>query len=143
MAKKNDLLGGFLDALSEGGSDILGELLEQVTGSKEAASIGGELLEGLSENSGSILENLGDVVADLTGIGAENTKASDVAKLSGKTKSSSTAKKAAKKTSAKKPAAAKKTTAAKKPAAAKKTTAEKKTTAASKPRSSAAKKKTI
>ena len=33
MAKKNDLLG-----------DILGELLQQVTGSKETASIGEELL---------------------------------------------------------------------------------------------------
>ena len=58
MAKKNDILGDFLEALGQGGGDILGELLEQVTGSKETASIGGELLEGLAENGGSAVQSM-------------------------------------------------------------------------------------
>ena len=102
----------------------------------------------LLENGDGILQGLGDVVSDLTGIGASNEKASDVARMTGSTKSSgakkkttkTTAKKTEKKTSGKK--AEKKTTAkTEKQTSAKKNTSAK--TASSKPKSSAAKKKTV
>ena len=129
MAKKNDLLGDILNELGKG--DILGELLEPVTGSNEAANMGGEVLEGLLGNGDGILQGLGDMVSDLTGIGASNDKASDVAKMTGSTKSSG-AKKKTVKTSGKK---------TEKKTSGKKTTSAK--TASAKPKSSAAKKKTV
>lgn len=141
MAKKNSFLGDLLHELGAGSGDALGELLEQVTGSNEAANMGGELLEGLLGNDDGILQGLGDVVSDLTGIGAANGKATDVAKKTGTAKSSGAKKKTVKvsekkteKKSTEKKAAAKKT-------AAKKTASSK--AASSKPKSSAAKKKTV
>lgn len=138
MAKKNDFLSDLLGEL--GKTDILGELLEQVTGSNEAANMGGDLLEGLLENGDGILEGLGDVVSDLTGIGAANEKASEVAKMTGSTKSSGAKKKTVKSSAKKTEKKTEKKTSAKK-AAEKKTTSSK--AAAAKPRSSAAKKKTV
>lgn len=136
MAKKNGFLGDLLHELGAGSGDVLGELLEQVTGSNEAANMGGELLDGLLGNSDGILQGLGDVVSDLTGIGAANGKATDVAKKTGAAKSSG-AKKKAVKVSEKK---TEKKTATKKTAA-KKTASSK--AASSQPKSSAAKKKTV
>lgn len=136
MAKKNGFLGDLFHELGADSGDVLGELLEQVTGSNEAANMGGELLDGLLGNDDGILQGLGDVVSDLTGIGAANGKATDVAKKTGAAKSSG-AKKKSVKVSEKK---TEKKTAAKKPAA-KKTASSK--AASSKPKSSAAKKKTV
>ena len=141
MAKKNSILGDIREALGEEGGGLIGDLLEQVTGSSEAASMGDELLENLAENGGGILEGIGDVVADLTGLGAANTKASEVAKLSGKTKSSSTSKKTVKSSAKKTTSSAKKTAAKKTATSAKKTEAKK--PAAAKPKSSSTKKKTV
>ena len=93
MAKKNDILGDFLEVLGSDGGELLGDLLEQVTGNADIGSLGGDLLEGLSENGGNILQGVGDVFSDLTGLGSSNPDASETAQLSGKTKSSAAPKK--------------------------------------------------
>lgn len=142
MAKKESLLDGLLDVLGESGGEILSELLGgDAKKSKAEPSLGG-----LFEGGDGLLEGLGDLVSDLTGIGASNSEASSVAKQTGEIKSSSTKKKVIRsvgKTAAKtqktasKPAA-KKTTA-------KKTTAKKTAPAAgtAKKKSSSTKKKTV
>lgn len=131
--KKNELLDGIMDVLGESGGDILGDLIEGLTGEKISASQSDELLEGILNGGGNLLGGLGDVMADLTGIGAQNTDASETAQKTGKEKSSGSGKKVIK-------SSGKKTTSAKKETA-KKTTSSK-TSAAKKIKTSAAKKKT-
>jgi len=131
--KKNELLDGIMDVLGESGGDILGDLIEGLTGEKISASQSDELLEGILNGGGNLLGGLGDVVADLTGIGAQNTDASETAQKTGKEKSSGSGKKVIK-------SSGKKTTSAKKETAKKTTSA--KTSAAKKTKTSAAKKKT-
>ena len=136
--KKNELLDGIMDVLGESGGDILGDLIEGLTGEKISASQSDELLEGILNGGGNLLGGLGDVVADLTGIGVQNTDASETAQKTGKEKSSGSGKKVIK-------SSGKKTTSAKKDSekkeTAKKTTSAK-TSAAKKTKTSAAKKKT-
>ena len=136
--KKNELLDGIMDVLGESGGDILGDLIEGLTGEKISASQSDELLEGILNGGGNLLGGLGDVVADLTGIGAQNTNASETAQKTGKEKSSGSGKKVIK-SSGKKTASAKKNS--EKKETAKKTTSAK-TSAAKKTKTSAAKKKT-
>jgi len=136
--KKNELLDGIMDVLGESGGDILGDLIEGLTGEKISASQSDELLEGILNGGGNLLGGLGDVVADLTGIGAQNTDASETAQKTGKEKSSGSGKKVIK-SSGKKTASAKKDS--EKKETAKKTTSAK-TSAAKKTKTSAAKKKT-
>lgn len=131
--KKNELLDGIMDVLGESGGDILGDLIEGLTGEKISASQSDELLESILNGGGNLLGGLGDVVADLTGIGAQNTDASETAQKTGKEKSSGSGKKVIK-------SSGKKTTSAKKETAKKTTSA--KTSAAKKTKTSAAKKKT-
>lgn len=142
MAKKEDLLDGILGALGESGGQILTELLGG--GAKQAKAE--PSLDGLFGGGDGLLEGLGDLVADLTGIGASNPDASPVAKQTGTVKSSSTKKKVIKSASGKTAAKAKKSakTTVKKTAA-KKTTAKKSAPAAStaKKKSSSTKKKTV
>lgn len=92
MAKKKGILDELMGALGEGGSDILGDVIEELLGDTTAVN-GSDLAEGLLENGDTLLSGLGDIVEDLTGLGATNTKASETAQLSGKTKSSSSVKK--------------------------------------------------
>ena len=136
--KKNELLDGIMDVLGESGGDSLGDLIEGLTGEKISASQSDELLEGILNGGGNLLGGLGDVVADLTGIGAQNTNASETAQKTGKEKSSGSGKKVIK-SSGKKTASAKKNS--EKKETAKKTTSAK-TSAAKKTKTSAAKKKT-
>ena len=136
--KKNELLDGIMDVLGESGGDILGDLIEGLTGEKISASQSDELLEGILNGGGNLLGGLGDVMADLTGIGAQNTDASETAQKTGKEKSSGSGKKVIK-SSGKKTASAKKDS--EKKETAKKTTSSK-TSAAKKTKTSAAKKKT-
>ena len=131
--KKNELLDGIMDVLGESGGDILGDLIEGLTGEKISASQSDELLEGILNGGGNLLGGLGDVMADLTGIGAQNTDASETAQKTGKEKSSGSGKKVIK-------SSGKKATSAKKETAKKTTSA--KTSAAKKTKTSAAKKKT-
>lgn len=135
MAKKESLLDGILGALGESGGDILSELLGGDSEKTESS------LGGLFEGGDGLLDGLGDLVADLTGIGASNPDASPVAKQTGEVKSSSTKKKILRSTSGKAASKAKK---AAKPAA-KKTVAKKAAPAAStaKKKSSTTKKKTV
>lgn len=137
--KKNELLDGLMDVLGESGGDILGDLIEGLTGEKISSTQSEDLLEGILQGGGKLLGGLGDVVSDLTGLGAQNTHASETAQLTGKTKSSASDKKVIKssgrKTTAKKETAKK--TSEKKETA--KTTASK-SSAAKKTKTSAAKK---
>jgi len=80
MAKQNNLLDGLMDVLGENSGDIVENVLE-----------------GLLENSDDLLQNLADTVSGLTGLGAENVKASAAARKTGKQKSSVSAKKTASK----------------------------------------------
>ena len=143
MAKKESLLDGLLDVLGENGGEILSELLGGDTKQTKAEPS----LDGLFGGGDSLLEGLGDLVSDLTGIGASNSEASPVAKQTGEIKSSSTTKKVIRSASGK--TAAKTQKAAAKPAAkkstAKKTAAKKTAPAAStaKKKSSSTKKKTV
>ena len=147
--KKNELLDGLMDVLGESGGDILSDLIEGLTGEKISSTQSEDLLEGILQGGGNLLGGLGDVVSDLTGIGAQNTQASETAKLSGKTKSSASEKKVikssgrkttakketTKKTSAKKETAKKtseKKETAKKPASSKSSAAKKTKTSAAK-----------
>lgn len=121
--KKETLLDGILDVLGESGGQILTELL------------GGEAESAKSESFGeNLLEGLGDLAADLTGIGAANAGASPVAKQTEKTKSSSTKKKTVKSASAKSSA---------KPTAKKATPKAAPAAGTAKKKSSSAKKKTV
>lgn len=127
MAKKESLLDGILGALGESGGDILSELLGGDSEKTESS------LGGLFEGGDGLLDGLGDLVADLTGIGASNPDASPVAKQTGEVKSSSTKKKVIRSASGKAASKAKKT-AAKKSAPA---------TSTAKKKSSTTKKKTV
>lgn len=129
MAKKSGFLDGLLDALGEGGAEILGELLGGSTGKEKESSPLGSAFEG----EGGLVQGLGDLVSDLTGLGTSNPKASSVAKQKGVTKSSSAKKKSVNPSSgnAKAP---KKAAAARKPAPAAST---------AKRKSSSSKKKTV
>lgn len=136
MPKKDSLLDGILGALGESGGELLSELLGGNTENTKADSS----LGGLFEGGNGLLEDLGDLVSDLTGIGTSNPDASPVAKQTGEIKSSTTKKKVIRSVSGK--AAAKPTA---KKTVAKKTSAQKSTPAAStaKKKSSSTKKKTV
>ncbi len=133
MAKKESLLDGILGALGESGGDILSELLGGDTEKSKAEPSLGSLFEG----GDGLLDGLGDLVADLTGIGASNPDASPVAKQTGEVKSSSTKKKVIRSASGKAASKAKKSAA--KPAAKKAASA----ASTVKKKSSTTKKKTV
>ena len=93
MAKKKGILDDLMDALGDAGGDMLGDLIEGLTGQSVSSSQADDLLEGLMGGGSSLLGGLGDVVSDLTGIGATNTEASEVAQMSDKVKVSAAPKK--------------------------------------------------
>ncbi len=94
-AKQKGVLDGLMDALGVEGEEIFQDVVEGLLGGDGSAL--GELL-GSGEG---LMEEIGDWVSDLTGIGASNTKASSAAKKTGVTKSSTSGKKTIKSTAAK------------------------------------------
>ena len=97
MAKKNGVMDGLMDLLGEEGGQILEDVLEGVLGQDISSSGAETLLENVLEGGGDILQNIGEAITDLTGIGSPNTKASETASMTGVKKSSSSAKKVVKK----------------------------------------------
>ena len=101
MAKKKGVLDSLMGALESSGSDILGDVLENLTDSKEQRDGLGGVLGDLLGDAGAarVLETLGRAVEALTG--SVSSSASDAAKQKGKEKVSMSEKKATKPSTAK------------------------------------------
>lgn len=119
MAKKKGVLDSLMGALENSGSDILGDVLENLTDSKEQRDgLGGVLGDLLgAAGAASVLETLGGAVEALTS--SVSSSASAAAKQKGKEKVSMSEKKATKPSTAK-PASARPSSVKEKAEAAKK-----------------------
>lgn len=92
MFKKGGLLETLLGSFLGGGTSSSSSSSSSSNGIEDILE---DILGGDTSSSplGGLMDNLGDTVSDLTGIGAVNTEASETAKLSGKEKTSASAKK--------------------------------------------------